>query len=231
VCGLEPLAFVTTVTPHMGEPGLKFVSPILGQTGHDIALRPRVGEPPLLFQMGTAPPFLLALRSFRCRRLYANVSGDVLVPFWTAVIQVGDGGDYSGDNNGVIARFFLRAARYKLESQHELLSVEQAGSPLIETPDSAALSLPGQLLAIEHGLNGCGWSKIAVKFKAGWLPHTWLPLSHARLVANERKGLTQLIAPLLHDGRVIMDDLASFLVSTIADASAITPRPLSAGRL
>eukprot|EP00288_Rhodomonas_lens_P015143 CAMPEP_0177714272 /NCGR_PEP_ID=MMETSP0484_2-20121128/13376_1 /TAXON_ID=354590 /ORGANISM="Rhodomonas lens, Strain RHODO" /LENGTH=385 /DNA_ID=CAMNT_0019226201 /DNA_START=26 /DNA_END=1183 /DNA_ORIENTATION=- len=226
VCSLDPLYFVTTVSPHLGEPNIKHVTAVLGQTGHDIALLPRVSEPPLLFQLCTTRTFLDPLAAFKRRRLYSNVQGDTMVPFWTAAIEIGENGDHN-DGARILGRFTAKATRYEIGErgcEHELMTFEQEAFTVPEDSEAASSSaasqlvaltnaVPSQLTAMAQGLNSVGWSKVAVKLRVSlWRPHTWLPLAHARLIANERKGLLSLISSLLEDGQPVMDDLAKYVL-------------------
>jgi hypothetical protein len=62
------------------------------------------------------------------------------------------------------------------------------------------------------GLDSCGWSKVGVSLRRTWSPHTWLPVNHSRVVANERKGIHSVVAPLWKDGRTVMDHLVQYVL-------------------
>lgn len=99
-CVLEPVNLITIATPHLGVRRPTGRSLLRGggfnglfnlvaerlcsQLGLELSLEDEQQEP-LLVQLCKGP-FLLALRRFACRCLYANVFHDFLVPFCTASI-------------------------------------------------------------------------------------------------------------------------------------------------
>jgi pimeloyl-ACP methyl ester carboxylesterase len=96
IAGLEPEAFVTIASPHLGVRHLFWVPAALhalvplfaGNSGSDLFLRTEV-----LVQM-TSERHIRALGAFRRRVAYANAAGDLLVPAYTAAIESeGDGHD------------------------------------------------------------------------------------------------------------------------------------------
>ncbi|KAL4204587.1 hypothetical protein AMTRI_Chr01g110640 [Amborella trichopoda] len=108
IAGLEPINFITLATPHLGVRGrgqLPFllgvplleklappIAPILiRRTGCQLFLTDgRPSKPPLLLRMASDcddGKFVSALRAFKCRILYANVSYDHMVGWRTSSIR------------------------------------------------------------------------------------------------------------------------------------------------
>jgi pimeloyl-ACP methyl ester carboxylesterase len=97
---LEPCAFATMATPHLGvrKPQTnpvnviwhRLVLPWL-QTTRELGLLDRTNvhgrDTPLLHEMATSEEFLAPLRKFRRRVLYANVKNDFQVPYATAALR------------------------------------------------------------------------------------------------------------------------------------------------
>ncbi|KAG6557738.1 hypothetical protein Mapa_000504 [Marchantia paleacea] len=108
IAGLEPLDFITLATPHLGVRGRqqlpfllglpvleKLAAPLapffVGSTGRQLFLTDgKASDPPLLLRMATDcedGPFISALRAFKLRITYANVSYDHMVGWRTASIR------------------------------------------------------------------------------------------------------------------------------------------------
>jgi pimeloyl-ACP methyl ester carboxylesterase len=97
---LEPCAFATMATPHLGvrKPQTNPVNVIWHhlvlpwlQTTRELGLLDRTNvhgrDTPLLHEMATSEEFLAPLRKFRRRVLYANVKNDFQVPYATAALR------------------------------------------------------------------------------------------------------------------------------------------------
>ncbi|KAK3425655.1 hypothetical protein EUGRSUZ_F02203 [Eucalyptus grandis] len=107
ICGLEPVNFITSATPHLGSKGHKQVpifcgfyslenlavhsSRLLGKTGRHLFLTDGDdGKPPLLLQMvedSEDIKFISALKSFNRRVAYANAQFDHLVGWSTSSLR------------------------------------------------------------------------------------------------------------------------------------------------
>ncbi|KAI3424587.1 DUF676 domain-containing protein [Psidium guajava] len=107
ICGLEPVNFITSATPHLGSRGHKQVpmfcgfnsleslavhtSGFLGRTGRHLFLTDNDdGKPPLLLQMANDSEdikFISALKSFKRRVAYANAQFDHLVGWSTSSLR------------------------------------------------------------------------------------------------------------------------------------------------
>ncbi|KAF8024685.1 hypothetical protein BT93_F1766 [Corymbia citriodora subsp. variegata] len=107
ICGLEPVNFITSATPHLGSRGHKQVpmfcgfysleklaartSRLLGRTGRHLFLTDNDdGKPPLLLQMvkdSEDIKFISALKSFKRRVAYANARCDHLVGWSTSSLR------------------------------------------------------------------------------------------------------------------------------------------------
>lgn len=109
IAGLEPMNFITFATPHLGSRGhkqlpflcgLPFLERrasqaahwIVGRTGKHLFLTDKDdGKPPLLLRMvndsDDEPKFMLALRSFKRRVVYANANFDHMVGWRTSSIR------------------------------------------------------------------------------------------------------------------------------------------------
>ncbi|XP_030528628.1 putative lipase ROG1 [Rhodamnia argentea] len=107
ICGLEPVNFITSATPHLGSRGHKQVpmfcgfnslerlaihsSGFLGRTGRHLFLTDNDdGKPPLLLQMVNDSEnikFISALKSFKRRVAYANAQCDHLVGWSTSSLR------------------------------------------------------------------------------------------------------------------------------------------------
>ncbi|KAI6689157.1 hypothetical protein NL676_025985 [Syzygium grande] len=106
ICGLKPVNFITSATPHLGSRGHKQVpmfcgfislenlavhtSGFLGRTGRHLFLTDGDGKPPLLLQMVNDSEdikFISALKSFKRRVAYANAQCDHLVGWSTSSLR------------------------------------------------------------------------------------------------------------------------------------------------
>ncbi|XP_056167974.1 putative lipase ROG1 isoform X2 [Syzygium oleosum] len=106
ICGLEPVNFITSATPHLGSRGHKQVpmfcgfislenlavhaSGFLGRTGRHLFLTDGDSKPPLLLQMVNDSEdikFISALKSFKRRVAYANAQCDHLVGWSTSSLR------------------------------------------------------------------------------------------------------------------------------------------------
>ncbi|KAK8976768.1 hypothetical protein V6N11_047538 [Hibiscus sabdariffa] len=108
IAGQEPISFITLATPHLGVRGRKQlpfllgvpfleklappVAPfVVGRTGKQLFLTDgKPSRPPLLLRMASDcedGKFLSALRAFKSRTLYANVSYDYMVGWRTSSIR------------------------------------------------------------------------------------------------------------------------------------------------
>ncbi|KAK8674584.1 hypothetical protein V6N13_032693 [Hibiscus sabdariffa] len=108
IAGREPVSFITLATPHLGVRGRKQlpfllgvpfleklappVAPfVVGRTGKQLFLTDgKPSRPPLLLRMASDcedGKFLSALRAFKSRTLYANVSYDHMVGWRTSSIR------------------------------------------------------------------------------------------------------------------------------------------------
>ena len=97
IYGLEPIIFCTIATPHLGLLENHYLSGItdliknnlVGVSGKEINLTDAsFYYESLIFKMGTDDNFLKPLNSFKKKILYANYSGDLVVPFETSAIEV-----------------------------------------------------------------------------------------------------------------------------------------------
>ncbi|XP_002974474.2 uncharacterized protein LOC9658416 [Selaginella moellendorffii] len=108
ITGLDPVSFITLATPHLGVRGRqqlpflmgvpvleKIAAPIapfiVGRTGRQLFLTDgKASDPPLLLRMATdceQGQFISALRAFKLRAVYANVSYDHMVGWRTSSIR------------------------------------------------------------------------------------------------------------------------------------------------
>mmetsp|Transcript_43324 Transcript_43324/g.115904 ORF Transcript_43324/g.115904 Transcript_43324/m.115904 type:complete len:258 (-) Transcript_43324:143-916(-) len=204
VAGLQPVSFVTIVTPHLGLRKYSYlplptalhkvmgVLPGLGQTGSDLFLRPTKGAPkgehPLLVQMATRPCFLRPLRAFSHRRAYANLENDFMVPIGSGVFHRAD---TARSGWGLFTRdlsddFAARATKLNTGNEVECELVvparpEPAGgdAPPPHDPQAGKDWMEG---AMAEGLDSVGWSKIGMRFTG-----ITLPLAHNLMCMRDGK--------------------------------------------
>ncbi|KAJ1409507.1 putative serine esterase-domain-containing protein [Ochromonadaceae sp. CCMP2298] len=213
IATLEPYFFMTIATPHLGVRDYTFldeygvtapsflknlVARTLKQTGRELFSidASRSQRLHLLFRMATEAQFLLPLKAFATRRLYANLNLDLVVPLGTAAF---------------LPRSEVDLYRAQFSSQSGVVKVittttdgdnEWAGTQEVcSSPDEEALQL------MRVGLNSCGWEKFIVHFRG------FIPLAHNKIAALTK--YTDTLDALLGftEGRFVMDAAAKWLTS------------------
>lgn len=220
ICGLEPLAFVTTAAPHLGSrrarwsPFLRPLAPLaprwFAQSGRDV-----FRQSPVLEAFAAERLFLEPLRAFRARRAYGTARGDFMVPVASALFTalppaaLARQGERLEDRDAPAggAAYLVRAAAY----------------------DGSRAALPADERRLAEGLDAVGFDRVLVEFpSAGPLG---APLAHNKLVALERPPADPR-ATLLRGvegtdvGRPVMDGLARWLLgqARARDGAASTSR-------
>eukprot|EP01084_Bolivina_argentea_P286540 491558_1 len=98
IAGLRPVSFSTISSPHLGVRAYTFaprmlqswICGALGRSMKELFLADRGnGQHPLLMRMATEPIFIQPLAAFSRVRAYGSQSGDILVPFRTALFGLG----------------------------------------------------------------------------------------------------------------------------------------------
>mmetsp|Transcript_20725 Transcript_20725/g.27290 ORF Transcript_20725/g.27290 Transcript_20725/m.27290 type:complete len:322 (+) Transcript_20725:97-1062(+) len=203
---LEPLIFMTIASPHLGMRTFtyyptflhRFVRVLYGKTGEDLILRDAVSSQdeshsrfldgmPLLVRMATSEQYLVPLRSFSHRRLYANISKDLAVPCGTAAFQPNfRGGRQIEFLNGPSqqSRVQVFESIIPQTGMHEDASVVENHSTPYE-----------QIMA--RNLDKCGWHKVGIQFSG------CIGDAHNRICAWSRHKLGEWY---FKSGRVVMDD-------------------------
>jgi hypothetical protein len=151
----------------------------------------------LLYRMATSEDFLLPLRAFKHRRLYANLHNDFVVPLGTA-------GIFSADEVTKLRRKY-RATR------GIVATLQQEPTSILSSSD---LQTHDPLDAMRAGLNSLGWEKTIVYFPG------LLPIAHNTICALNRK-VYWFLNEVFAEGRFVMDHAAEWLCP--CDAAAAVP--------
>ncbi|XP_077251130.1 hydrolase-like protein family isoform X3 [Tasmannia lanceolata] len=230
IAGLEPISFVTLATPHLGVRGNKqlpfllgvpilekLAAPIapflIGRTGRQLFHTDgKPSKPPVLLRMASDcedGKFISALRAFRCRILYANVSYDHMVGWRTSSIRR--------------ETELVKPPRRSLDGYKHVVDVEYCPPISSEGPHfrpeaakakEVAQTTPNtqntteyhdiiEVLSEEmiHGLQRLGWKKVDVSFHSAFWPFfahnnihvksEWLHNAGAGVVAHVADSLKQ----------------------------------------
>lgn len=173
---IKPMNFTTFATPHLGirKPltGFSFgtiyssifnivSSHISGKSGAQLSLEDNYEGRPLLVAMTEEDSdYIHALRLFPYKSLYANISLDYLVPYYTAAISVCD--------------FTTGAHLYITGYEPVVFNINKPASEA--TQASAFMGKPLRLLdsqiSMIKSLNALGWAKYPVHIHNSWNPHT-----------------------------------------------------------
>mmetsp|Transcript_20671 Transcript_20671/g.27229 ORF Transcript_20671/g.27229 Transcript_20671/m.27229 type:complete len:346 (+) Transcript_20671:53-1090(+) len=157
-------------------------------------------ETPLLLLMATEDKYLHPLKAFDYRRLYANLSKDMMVPLGTAAFQPdfanGREIQLQGSSKGSAVKAF-KCTTSKVEGGNEASDVQKH---FIKSEDKMA-----------YNLDNCGWEKIGIRFPG------FIPDSHNRVCAWSR---WKIGAWLYKSGRVVMDDAVAFFHNTMPTSSS-----------
>jgi hypothetical protein len=197
VCGLQPVTFLTTASPHLGvgQHGHLGAIPralqtvggsVLGRSIQELLLADgrQPGSTPLLLRMGTEEAFLAPLRAFRSRHVYANAINDFLVAYETAAIAL-DGLPSrkallaAGRSNGNKPRVLFTQTRPPLGAS----PAADVASPSAGRSSGPPHSVRGWQAAMARGLASMSWIETTVAFPG------LLPLAHNRIVALRRDPL------------------------------------------
>ncbi|XP_077251129.1 hydrolase-like protein family isoform X2 [Tasmannia lanceolata] len=227
IAGLEPISFVTLATPHLGVRGNKqlpfllgvpilekLAAPIapflIGRTGRQLFHTDgKPSKPPVLLRMASDcedGKFISALRAFRCRILYANVSYDHMVGWRTSSIRR--------------ETELVKPPRRSLDGYKHVVDVEYCPPISSEGPHfrpeaakakEVAQTTPNTQNTTEyhdiieeemiHGLQRLGWKKVDVSFHSAFWPFfahnnihvksEWLHNAGAGVVAHVADSLKQ----------------------------------------
>jgi Putative serine esterase (DUF676) len=211
IFGLSPYRFMSVATPHLGVRNWTFTddhgysapdmikriaAKAMMTTGKDIFGFKEDGsnEESLLFRMATESFFLAPPRSFSDRRLYGNLTRDLVVPLGTAAFI----------NNELVQEL-----RSKYSAISGIVHVEK--TPIYYDGDSyertQLLNNEDRTTAMINCLDNLGWEKIVVNFPGR------LALAHNQICALNRRP-KWLFGNLLGfaDGEFVMDNACSWLL-------------------
>lgn len=210
IAGLEPINFIASATPHLGSRWNKqlpflFGIPlfertavvaapfIVGRTGKHLFLTDRDGgKPPLLLRMVEDcddGKFMSALRSFKRRVAYANITYDHIVGWRTSSIR----------RQHELPKLRLTAND---EKYPHVIHVDNGNSEGHQQEDSVESSLADSLEEMMiHGLTQITWERVDVCFHKSWLRY------------NAHNNIQVRIHPINSDGEdVIYHMIDTFLV-------------------
>lgn len=236
IAGLEPLNFISIATPHLGfEPFYRglFPTPLLnfimhtfiGQTGFDLNL---TDDNRLLYNMATSDQYLIPLKAFRRRRLYANLNGDFMVPFTTASIDERlELGLEMSPNAAIVHIIPEKEEKRQLKCESEEQNQNSNQKMIIEgdieknidnnkentnnniKKDDEVDEKKILTREMSQNLNPL-FEKVIVNFPSS----NYIPLSHNKIAAIERDGfLSKFVANVcgFNEGTFVMDDLATYV--------------------
>lgn len=223
MAGLKPHRLLTIATPHLGVrnhtfvedmfgihvPGLDIIKNIVSRTmlstGRTVfSFDGDGGAKTLLYQMATEEKFLLPLRSFASRRLYANLQKDFVVPLGTAAFlhseAVDDLRGMHSRQAGIVSIIRTGTERDKRKTSVALSSAHGAACDIDETTSD-----------IDHmiaRLDSIGWEKVVVNF-----PRSILPLAHNKICALTRspKWLYHKILGF-DEGQFVMENATTWIL-------------------
>ncbi|KAG2654550.1 uncharacterized protein LOC120657419 isoform X1 [Panicum virgatum] len=210
IAGLEPINFITSATPHLGSRWNKqlpflFGVPlfertvagtahfIVGRTGKHLFLTDRDdGKPPLLVRMVEDcddGKFMSALRSFKRRVAYANVTYDHIVGWRTSSIR----------REHELPKLKLSAND---EKYPHVINIDKGNSEDRQKEETVEASLPDSLEErMIRGLTQVSWERVDVCFHKSWLRY------------NAHNNIQVRIHPVNSDGEdVIYHMIDNFLV-------------------
>ncbi|PAN08626.1 hypothetical protein PAHAL_1G425600 [Panicum hallii] len=210
IAGLEPINFITSATPHLGSrwnkqlpylfgvPLLERIAAgtahfIVGRTGKHLFLTDRDdGKPPLLVRMVEDcddGKFMSALRSFKRRVAYANVTYDHIVGWRTSSIR----------RQHELPKLKLSAND---EKYPHVINVDKGNSEDCQQEESVEASLADSLEErMIRGLTQVSWERVDVCFHKSWLRY------------NAHHNIQVRIHPVNSDGEdVIYHTVDNFLV-------------------
>ena len=217
---IKPLAFITIATPHLGvnygqnyiESDLQFyvpgaikyfVSSLFSVTGRDMFMLDEGNmKHSILYKLATEDQYLLPLKAFKYRRLYANLQNDFMVSLPTASVMAPEDvvnlrNTYK-DTYGIVTTLHTTVATINSGNEGDLSSSDT--STLLST--------------MRSNLNSLGWSKVIVNFKGIF------PMAHNKIAAVTKFPLFFWNMFNFHEGSFVMEDLAQFLRSSIGNVTA-----------
>ncbi len=198
IAGLRPISFTTIASPHLGArahpltPRVlhKLIYSVSGRTMKELFLADREeGQHPLLMRMAMKDVFTAPLRAFSRVRAYGSQSGDLMVPFETALFGVGPRSD-SALLNG------LSLHTHQVPTELEMRALLGQENFRFEE---------GMIM---QGLNTAAeWSKIVVEWhnSFGNIPYT----AHNRIVAHDQNFV---VAAMYKVGRPVLDHISKFVI-------------------
>jgi len=221
---LKPAVFMTIASPHLGTRCFTYipipscfyglVGLLFGKSGSDLFyLDKQTKTPkknvrnseevfsslsdhkPIVLAIGTDYKYLIPLRAFQHRRLYANRSKDMMVPMGTAAFQ----NNLAGASELEIYPSTAKKGKVRAWQLKTVRKEWLVDNPLDLTPFQ--LEEDG----IASFLNECGWEKIIVEFPG------CIPDAHNKICAWSRN---QCGIYMYKSGRVVMDHAVSFLFSS-----------------
>jgi len=223
IAGVYPQYFITIATPHLGvrnftiieEMNIDFglldsikvlISSFFFSTGKDIFLTDAEERNTLLYEMATSQEFLAPLKSFKKRRVYANLQNDLVVPLGTAAFLSHH--DVSGlrakhsDRYGIVA--ILNHTQTHLSSD----TGRSQSSEISSSENDSSVVTTEPILEMIRSLDTVGWEKVLVNFKS------FFPIAHNKICALSRGPdfITQKLLGFA-EGRFVMEEAAKFLTT------------------
>jgi len=142
----------------------KLVAKTMQNTGEELFILDGSGPDALLYLMATDRQFLDPLRSFRRRRLFANLNADFVVPLGTAAFL----------SKPLVAQYRqLYSSNYGIV--HVLNSDVSQSSDSSETPSFG--NRDDLITAMRTGLDSMQWEKVLVHFASV------VPIAHNKIAA------------------------------------------------
>jgi len=226
---IKPLSFVTIASPHLGvnyghnyiEGDLQMyvpnfikyaISSLFSTTGKDMFMLDELNiKDSILYKLATETKYLLPLKAFEHRRVYANLQNDFMVTLPTASFMsnndVTELRKHYKDTYGIVTTLHVEN---KVSSPPPPPSSSSSSSVPVCSSDTAEKMIG----TMRENLDDLGWSKVIVNIKNAKLFGIF-PVAHNKIAALTKYPLYFWNIFNFYEGKFVMEDLATFLQQNI----------------
>ncbi len=224
---IKPLAFVTIASPHLGvnynqnyiEGDLQLYVPntikylislLFSITGQDMFMLDSKGniKDSILYKLATENKYLIPLKLFKYRQLYANLQNDLMVTLSTA--------SFIANENVIELRKMYKDTYGIVTKLHTVSNNVLIDDDVQPAVCSDASDISSIMKNMRDNLDNLGWTKVIVNFKNGKLFHIF-PLAHNKIAALTKYPHYFWNIFNFYEGKYVMEDLAEFLRQNIID--------------